>query len=263
MRARTVMVWIVAGCCAAPALAERAVTVGAPAQPDGEVSIELISGEVEIVGWERDEVKVTGTVGDDVEKVDVTSSGSRVSIEVKLPEDDSKHRSYDDSDAHLVIQVPATARLEAESVSADFTVKELRGTAKLESVSGRVAVGGAPREVEVSTVSGEIDVETAAPLQEGSFESVSGDIEIRGAIAKGGDWGLETVSGDITLHLPANASADFEVETFSGKIENALGPEPKRENAFVPGSSLTFSTGAGGARVEVESFSGRIRILSN
>jgi len=262
MRARTVLLWMVA-CCIGPVRAERAVTVGAPAQADGEVSIELISGEVEVVGWERDEVKVSGTIGDDVEKVDVKSSGDKVSIEVKLPEDDSKHHAYKDSDAKLVIQVPAGTHLEAESVSANFAVKALRGKAKLESVSGRVAVRGAPREVEVSTVSGEIDVETEAALQEGSFESVSGGIELRGAVAKGGDLSFETVSGGITLHLPADVSADFEVETFSGRIENALGPEPKRESAFVPGSTLSFSTGAGGARIEIESFSGRIRILGN
>ena len=38
------------------------------AEPDGEVSVELIAGTIRVIGWDRSEVQVTGTVGDDVER---------------------------------------------------------------------------------------------------------------------------------------------------------------------------------------------------
>ena len=68
---------ILCGIFLSPAMADRTIDETVPAEPDGEVSIELIAGSVLIVGWERNEVRVTGTVGDDVKEVDISSRGGR------------------------------------------------------------------------------------------------------------------------------------------------------------------------------------------
>ena len=38
------------------------------ADPEGKVSVYNTSGSIEISGWDRGEVEVTGTVGDDIEE---------------------------------------------------------------------------------------------------------------------------------------------------------------------------------------------------
>ena len=228
---------ILGGLFLAPALADRPIEETVAADPDGEVSIELIAGSIHVIGWDRAEVQVTGTVGDDVEEVDISSSGGDVSIEVKLPEhddDDSEDRSFNDADADLEIRVPAGCLVEVESISAGIEVEDFSGAVDLESISGEVSIKGAPREAEVATISGRIVLNSDEPLNEGDFESVSGNIEVRTALAPGGDFSFESVSGNIELRLPGNTSADFDVETFSGRIDNEFGPEAKRDSEYVP-----------------------------
>jgi hypothetical protein len=243
----------------APALADRPVEETVAAEPDGEVSVELIAGSIHVIGWDRAEVRVSGTVGDDVEEVHVSSRRGRVSIEVELPDGDGR-RSFNDAKAELEIRVPAGSRVEVESISADVEVEQLTGAVDIECISGDVRVEGGLREAQVETVSGDILVVSAEPLLEGDFESVSGDIELRAALAAGGDFTLESVSGDIKLFLPGDTSAEFEVETFSGKIDNEFGPEAERTSEYTPEKELEFTTGGGGASVEVGSFSGRIEL---
>ncbi len=241
-----------------PTLAGRAIDETLTASADGEVSIELITGSVRIIGWDRDEVRITGTIGDDVEELDISSSSGRVSIEVEFPDDG--RRRIRDAEADLEIHVPTGSSVETETVSADISVEGVSGTVEMESVSGEITIEGAMREVEAETVSGDIRLMSDDALREGEFASVSGDIEFRAALDAGGEFSFETVSGDIELRLPSNTSAEFSVETFSGKIDNEFGPEAEKDSKYLPSKSLEFSTGSGSASVEVESFSGRVSL---
>jgi hypothetical protein len=72
------------------------------------------------------------------------------------------------------------------------------------------------------------------------------------------------VSGEVVLALPANVAADFTITTFSGDMNTDFQPalhRPGRHPDFhSPEKELTFSTGAGGAKVAVETLSGSIRL---
>jgi len=256
---KVIWFFVVGTLCIMPALADRAIDKKVDAEPNGEVSIELIAGHVRIVGSERNEVHVTGTVGDDVEDVVVKSHRGRVSIEVKLPSSE-RGGNYRDADADLEISVPTRSAIKAESISAGLELSKLEGTIDLESISGEIEVEGAIPEASLASVSGAIKLNSTGPLEEGEFETVSGSIRVRAALAPGADLSLESVSGDVTLSVPANTSAEFEVETFSGRIDNAFGPEAQRTSDYAPGKELEFSTGGGDADVKIESFSGRVEI---
>ena len=56
-------------------------------------------------------------------------------------------------------------------------------------------------------------------------------------------------------------NADFYVETYSGSIKNQIGPSPTRADDYGPGKELRFSSGTGGARVSIESFSGSVKLI--
>jgi hypothetical protein len=277
-----------------PALgwAQQGVHENAAAARDGVVDIENLAGTVEVVGWEREEVEVSGTLGRGTERLDFDADGRRTSIRVVVPE-----RSHDVHGSDLKIMVPVASRVDVETVSADIVAEKLEGQLQLESVSGRIRVASRPAGLEAATVSGSIEVAHAPPRAE--IGSVSGGIEIHDASGplevgtvssevtitaqqldavevetvsgslrlevKGvgrGPFDLETVSGTVTMVVPATIAADFELSTFSGQIRNQIGPEPERTSRYAPGEEAMFSTGGGGPRVTISSFSGTVELVT-
>ena len=78
------------------------------AAADARVEIEAPSGTLKIVGWDREEVQVTGTYGRGVDGVTLTGSLRRLRIEVQT--DRGPHGLAD-----LEVHVPAGAHVEAEA----------------------------------------------------------------------------------------------------------------------------------------------------
>lgn len=271
--------------------AGRAIEERRAADPQGEIEIVNVSGTVEVHGWDRSEVEVGGTAGDNVIRVDVTSAGNHTVIHVVSR---SAHTWGSDAEAHLVVHVPAKSSITATLVSADFKVAGVLGDLKLQSVSGSVSgdVGGdvrvstvsgdvrltahAAKAVEVKTISGdiqlmggggEVDVTTVsgsatielADVTRGRFKSVSGDMTADLALAPDGQIESESVSGDISLKFAAVPAAEFDVQSFSGDIRNCFGPKPM-QSQYGPGSRLEFKNGEGHGHVRVNTKSGDVKL---
>ena len=49
---------------------------------DVRISIENVAGEIEVNGWDRNEVRLTGKLGDSVDELEVNASSSRLQIAV-------------------------------------------------------------------------------------------------------------------------------------------------------------------------------------
>ncbi len=261
------------------------------AEAAGEVEIVNVAGNVEVDGWDRSEVEVTGTAGDDVDKVEVTNAGSRTSIRVLSR---ASHGWGSGGDAHLVVHVPARSAVTATLVSADFKVRGVFGDLKLQSVSGSVKGDGggdirattvsgdvrltarAAKAIEVKTISGDIqltggggdvDVTTVSgsvTLELGDvgrarLNSVSGDMAVGLALTPDGQIEGQSVSGTVNLTFAAEPTAQIDVETFSGDIRNCFGPKPVEQH-YGPGSRLQFANGDGHGRVRVVTKSGDVRM---
>jgi DUF4097 and DUF4098 domain-containing protein YvlB len=274
---------------AAPAWAQRTVNEMRPLSPTGGVTVSNIEGSVRVIGWSNAQVEITGTLGADVEELEITGDESELRIEVKAP----KHPEWLETD--LVLRIPVAASIEVETVSATVEVESLTGSVDLDSVSGWVKTSGRPSELSVETVSGDITVAESAPrtdlasvsgsikvdlatgrldaesvsgairvengsLESASFETVSGDISYAGDIVGRGSYDFESMSGGVTVLVPSGVSAQFDITTFSGSIDNDIGPEAERASKYTPEKELSFSTGSGGAGVSIESFSGSIKI---
>ena len=259
---------------------------------DGTVVISNLAGSIVVTGWERNEIKVTGTLDDQVEKFHFDVGKKKAKIEVEYPRN-IKGR-IDGSD--LEIMVPRGCKVDVSTVSADIEIEDVTGPVFPETVSGDIRVTGTPEEVDAESVSGEIelkvecndvrahsvsgdllldgvsgDVEAETVSGEigvrgGSFErlradAVSGDIRFAGGLSGSGRFSFNSHSGDIVLLLPADVSAEFDIETFSGDIDNDFGPEGKRTSKYTPGKELEFSTGGGEAQVRISTFSGDVELL--
>jgi DUF4097 and DUF4098 domain-containing protein YvlB len=271
--------------------AGRAIQERRAADPQGEVEIVNVSGTVEIHGWDRSEVEVGGTAGDNVVRVDVTGAGNRTSIHVVSR---SAPAWGSDAEAHLIVHVPAKSAVMATLVSADFKVTGVLGDLKVQSVNGSLTgdVGGnvrattvsgavrltarAAKVIEVKTISGDIqltggggeaDITTVsgsatielAEVTRARFKSVSGDMTAELALAPEGQLEGESVSGDVSVKFAAAPAAEFDVQSFSGDIRNCFGPKPMQSH-YGPGSRLEFKNGEGHAHVRVNTKSGDVRL---
>ena len=260
-----------------------------PLAADGSVSIENEFGDITIEGWNRNEVRVTGDLSDDVRELQISESGNGVRIRV----DYYDRRNI--SGAELDVMVPAGASVRADSVSGDIEAGgisgqslELRtvsgdidadarvtrlflnsvsgdiqyaGTSErvsVETVSGEIDLSGVSGEVEASTVSGEVTVH-GGTLSRGEFESVSGDVELRVALQSGGRINVSSMSGDIDLYLPGDQEGEFSAQTFSGDIDSDFG-SARDSSSRGPGRNLEHRQGDGGARFILNSFSGDIGV---
>ncbi len=257
--------------------------------PEGTVSISNIAGLIEVEGWDRAEVQVTGTLADDVERLDFEVSGSHTEIEVKIKKGVKQHDGTD-----LRIMVPVASAVEAEGVSADISISGVRGEVDAESVSGDVTITGAPSDLDAASVSGDVIVDLSPDGAEvatvsgnvvvreagGKLEaaSVSGNVTVEGGVLQGGEFEtvsgsinlsadlgdgsieIESVSGEIVLAV-GPGGADFEIDTFSGSIDNRLtSDQPTRASKYTGGQDLEFTSGSGAARVSISSFSGSVTI---
>lgn len=279
-----------------PALAAtRNFSAQKSADPAGTVEIVNVEGMIEVSGWDQPTVEVTGTIGDRVERVDVTSSANRTTVRVVLPNGSSW---TGDSEARLKIRVPQKSSLEVSLVSADLRVSGVNGNQHLKAVSGDIQgdVGGGELQVDtvsgdvrltahnghsaqIKTVSGDVTVSgtdgeftlqtvsgdataTLGDLARANLQTVSGDINVSaGALAAQGQLDADSVSGDLRVHFSATPDADIDVQSFSGDIRNCFGPKPV-EQEYGPGSRLNFRSGKGSGHVHIDTKSGDVELCA-
>lgn len=278
---------------AAFACADRSVDETKPAAADGDVEIAIVSGSLTLTGWDRNEIRVVGTLGDDVEEFEFEVDGGDTEIRVKLP----NNRRNRDGHARLEISLPSGSSIEAKTISAPIAVRGVYGrsielkaisgkilvedcrgevqadvvsgtidiagdheSVEAESVSGSITIDGVTTEVDAQTVSGAITV-TAGALRECALEALSGRIRYEGGLAPDGELDIEAFSGAVDVTFSEEVFGDYEIETFNGRIENAFGPEPQRKSRFGPGYEVRFTHGSGGkAQVRINSFNGRVEL---
>lgn len=288
------MIVLALALAASGATAQRTIDEARPASANGTVEIENLAGSVRVIGWNRDQVQVTGTLAPRAERLDFSTRGSVTRIEVVFPRQRNLNLGRGEGESELEIRVPAGSRLEVETVSADIEVEQVSGTLELESVSGGVSVRGvAGQVVEAESVSGTVDVTgpvgeleassvsgavrvsgvrgsaraetvsgsvevTDAELRDGAFKAVSGTVRYQGGLA-GGSFNFESFSGRVILVLPASVDATFDVSTFSGDIETDFDADIRKAR-YSPEREAHFTVGRGGARVKASSFSGTVEI---
>jgi len=273
--------------------ADKNVAERLAADPHGDVEINNVAGSIELQGWDKAQVEVTGTAGSDVDRVSVSGDPGHIIVQVVT----RQNRLWgSDGSARLVVRVPAKSSVAATLVSADFKVSGLLGDLKLQTVSGEakgdvggdlragsvsgdirlsaksaksitvktvsgdITLSGGGGETDVTTVSGTITVDEGAQTR-AHFKSVSGDVTAKLAMASDAQIDGQSVSGNINITFAAVPSADFEVQTFSGDIENCFGPKPV-EPGHGPGSRLAFKHGDGNARVQISTKSGDVRLCT-
>lgn len=261
----------------------------------GTVSIENTAGSVVVRGWSDDEVEVSGDLGDEVEELVFERDGNVVKVHVR-----TRGRSSRGIDSDLVVRVPERSAVRIGGVSLDIEVAGVRGTQRLSTVSGDVASRAFEADVDIESVSGDIDVQGDGGSARTHVNTVSGDIDVAGLAGEieittvsgdlsvsGGRWSriaanttsgdfdfagelldggrldVETINGDLEVIFEGDLSAEIDVETFNGDIDNCFGPEAVRTSRYAPGSELRFTEGDGSGRVTIRTLNGDLRLCKD
>ncbi|MBN1825406.1 MAG: DUF4097 family beta strand repeat protein [Candidatus Eisenbacteria bacterium] len=280
---------------AGDASADRPVDETRALDGDGRLEIEILSGSVHVIGWNKKEVRIEGELEDDVEELEIDGDAKRLSVRVVLLE----NRRTNEGDAYLTLHVPERCVVDFSAISADLEVRDFLGGLIVESVSGEVDVEGKMNEAEVEAVSGNVrlkgsggrfrvetvsgDIEldrfeggadlhstsgdvrvlAAGGIDRLRVETLSGDMFFHGKFAGEGTYRFQSHSGDVTLEIEGDTKASFDVQTFSGDIDNDFGSDGRRTSRYTSGRELNFTTGGGGADVRIETFSGDVSIEKN
>ena len=246
---------------AGQALAATPINETRPLDADGRVEIENLKGRIEVRAWERPEVKIEGSLGEGVEKLEITGDRARLAIRVKYPHGGSGRGFLSGTDRSeptiLRLMVPLRAELEIDAVSADIDVNGVASTdLSIDSVSGDITVAAAPRQARIESVSGDLKL-TLNSGQVG-VESVSGDVQLRGWLD--GELKVETVSGDIVVDTLASHVRRYAGSSVSGdmRIDTALAVGGRVTLESVSGDLDLQLPGKLSARVRGESFSGTL-----
>jgi len=251
----------------------------------GTVELQLITGEIIVTGWARDQVRVRATSERSSLRLDASSafvsvglrSGARRSgdtrFEISVPVGTRVRANTTSGDSRVtgtrgeveartqrgdVAVEDVGANVEISAFSGDVDVTSVAGNLRVNVLSGDVQVRGVGGDVDVKTVSGEVDVRDARSRFV-RVNSTSGDITFEGTIDGSGRYELETHSGDVELTLPSNVGAQLTVSTYSGGIESDF-PLVLLPGAQGESKRFNFTLGRGGARITAESFSGDINI---
>ena len=173
------------------------------------------------------------------------------------------------------IRVPREVRIEAHTVSGDFTLEGTRGPAEVQSVSGELILNDIQGPLRLKTVSGDGELAEFAGqlvantvsgdltfdrvrLHGSDVVTVSGDVRIDGELDKDREHRMKTISGDVELRL-TGSSYDVRFSTMSGDLDSEMkgdvSGEGKRAKRIVIGKAET--------QVSVKTMSGDLEIRAS
>ncbi len=190
-------------------------------KPGGRLSVDNYNGSVEILGWEKDSVQITGTKYAGREdllrelKIDAKADDSSVTLRTIRP-----FGRHGNSGARYSIRVPFKVELDRiQSSNGQIRVEDVQGTARLETSNGAIRL----RKVE-----GRVDAKTSNGAIEG--DGLTGEATLR------------TSNGSLRLDRVFGA---LDAQTSNGGVHVRLG-KPK------PNEPVRVTSSNGSIELEIE-----------
>ena len=207
-----------------------------PAPARGELRVSNAFGAVTVKAWERNEVTVRGQLAAGADGFDLDGDKDGTEITVSVPEA-WLHAAGEDAAFRTTLEImaPRGSRVAVDTVNAGVGVEGFGGHVEVQTVNGGVRVTAPGGEVEIETMTGAVEVS-----------------------AQGAAMDVRTISGAVTL---AGASGEVEVETVSGDVTVAGADVSSLRVKTTTGGVTFHGTPARKGGVEVETFSGPVRLV--
>ncbi len=213
-----------------------------PLNATGRVSLENVNGNVEITGWDKNEVQIDAVKSArdqerlEEAKIELDGSGDAVRIRTRYPEG---HTNNNPASVHYTLHVPAGAQLDKISlVNGSLEVAQVQGEVDASLVNGKLTAHDLAGRTKLSTVNGSSNVE---------FRSLTNVSEIK----------ISAVNGSINLVLPASPNAEISASSVNGSIKTDF---PIQVQSGFTGRRLTGTLGSGGTRIDLSNVNGSTHI---
>jgi hypothetical protein len=249
--------------------------------PGGNLNIVANGGSVALHAGSGRQVAAVYTTHSDKIEVDRTVTPDKMRVKISSHALPDQKPSSDEARVDYDIAVPAGVSVTVTTATAPITIDGVSGDLELASDTGQVTVRNVSKihvhvrgvtapvslahvsngHVEITTTLGAVQlVDVFGPIV--SVGTASGNISYSGDCSGGGEYTFSTHSGAIDVSLPETASVDLSARSNSGVVQNDFPLKEKSHPAFVPkaGSSFTGTSNSGSSSVELQSFSGRIRV---
>jgi DUF4097 and DUF4098 domain-containing protein YvlB len=249
--------------------------------PGGTVNIVSGGGSITLHSGAGRQLLVAYTVHSTKVEVDQSTTDNKQRVELLTHALPGEKPTADEAKVDYDVTVPAGVSVNVSTTSAPITADGISADIGLSSESGQITVHNiakshvhvrsvtAPVNLQDVTMS-HVDVQStggAVQLKNVNGQRVtagttSGNIDYQGDCSGGGNYILTTHSGAIDVALPATASVDLTARSTTGTVENDFPLRQKPHTSFVPqqGRSFAGTSNSGSSSVELQSFSGKIRV---
>jgi DUF4097 and DUF4098 domain-containing protein YvlB len=218
---------------------------------DGIVRINVVRGDINVHGWDKDQVEVRGLLDEELEEFIFEVDGDETKIQVRIPRNTRGGWSRKE-ETELVIRIPQMSKVEFSGVSTDIDIDDVKASVEVGVVSGDVDLDGGSERIILQTVSGEIELRNAAGRIR--VRTVSGDVE---SYDTSGTSSYGSVSGQLVIEDGGN---DLQLETVSGDIEVIRGNFVSITGHSVSGDIDIRGQMMEGGTIDFDNVSGTIRL---
>ncbi len=189
-----------------PLAAQQSVERGAAAAPTVSIRAYNLAGSIRVIGWDRDSVHVGASVARGSR---LYFGGSRTALKLGVEAGASSGAT---PPSELILHVPKGARVWLKSATAGADVEGIDGEVDVSTVSGNIQVRGDPSLLAAESMEGSLDIGGSASVLR--LKSAGGSINFKGFA---GDLTVSTVSGNIQLNV-SGPVATGRVESVTGRI---------------------------------------------
>lgn len=230
-----------------------------PVKSGGQVVLSNVNGEVQVLSWEKPEVKiqakikVTGASQRELEEfikhveIKVDQGNNYLKIASKYPERGDGSGLFDwlfgdrkpEVNIDYLLNIPKKTDLEIKTVNGNIVVQTIDGNINLKSTNGRIDAEDLRGSIEARTVNGTIGIDV---LDLSASESIS----------------FSTVNGSIDLRLPAEIKATVDASCVNGDIETDF---PLTISGKYVGKKVQGEINGGGAAISLKTVNGSIQLL--
>ncbi|MGC2696547.1 MAG: DUF4097 family beta strand repeat-containing protein [Candidatus Angelobacter sp.] len=239
---------------------------------DGSVTLHSAPGHQVLVSYVTHSVKV---------EVDQNSAANNQRVELITHALPGQKPTADEAKVDYDITVPPGVAVSVNTISAPVTADGLSGDISLSSETGQMAVSNVAKShlhlrgmnapitlknitnahIDVQSSGGAVSLKNVTGPRV-TVGTTNGNIDYSGDCSGGGDYIMTTHSGAIDVTLPPTASVDLSARSRNGSVENDFPLQEKTHQSFVPtqGRSFAGTSNSGSSSVELQSFSGKIRV---
>lgn len=219
-----------------------------PLAANGTVSLANLNGDIEVVGWARNEVSIEAEKSardeDDLKKIEIVVEATADHVSIR-----TKHHKRDDESwwrrhgntfgaVRYTVRVPAQLlRLKVDAMNSNISTENVRAHVKLETMNGRIRAFGLTGDAELDTMNGRITA---------SFDR----------LAAGQKVNVDTMNGQCEVFVPADVNARVVASSMNGHVSSELPMTIEKSSR----RSLRGSLGKGEGSLSLDSMNGSLSI---